>query len=60
MLFDPATHGRVTDRSWDAGRVRDAIAAVAVETEGAFDEIMLWPPHPLDLDGGPLPSVASL
>lgn len=60
MLFDRASHEPLTDRPWDDGRARAAIAAVVADAESAFDEDALWPAHPLDEDVGPLPSVASL
>ena len=60
MLFDPASHESLTERAWDEGHVRIAIAAIAADTERAFDADELWPAHPRDLDDGPLPRVASL
>ena len=59
MLFDPASHEPVTERPWDEGCVRAALVAIVAETEQAFDEGSLWLPHPIDLEGGPLPMVAS-
>jgi Lanthionine synthetase C-like protein len=60
MLCEPSSHEPLTSRPWDAGRARAAIAAIVADAESAFDERELWPPHPLDLDGGPLERVASL
>ncbi len=60
MLFDPARHEPLSERPWDEDRARAAIAAIVTDTESAFDECELWPAHPLDLDDGPLPRVASL
>jgi hypothetical protein len=60
MLFDPSSHEPITDRPWDDRRVRAAIAAVVADAESGFDEGLLWPAHPLDEDGGPLPKVTSL
>lgn len=60
MLFDPPSHEPLTERPWDAGRARAAIAAIVAEAESAFDEGSLWPAHPADLKDGPLPAVASL
>ena len=60
MLYDPPSHEPLTDRPWDEGRVRAAIAAIVAETESAFDDTELWPAHPRDLDDGPLPAVSSL
>lgn len=59
-LFDPAGHEPLTERPWDDGRARAVIAAVVADAESAFDEDSLWPAHPLDEEGGPLPRVASL
>jgi hypothetical protein len=60
MLFDPSSHEPMTERPWNDRRARATIAAVVADAEGAFDEGSLWPAHPLDEDGGPLPMVASL
>jgi lantibiotic modifying enzyme len=59
MLFDPSSHEPMTDRPWDSGRARDAIAAVVAETESAFDDALLWPALPIDEEEGPL-AAASL
>jgi hypothetical protein len=60
MLFDPSSHEPLTERPWDDRRARAVIAAVVADAESAFDEGLLWPAHPLDLEDGPLPAVASL
>jgi hypothetical protein len=60
VLFDPDGHEPLTDRPWNVARARDAIRAIAEDAEAAFDPDALWPAHPHDLDGGPLPAVASL
>jgi hypothetical protein len=60
MLFDPSSHEPMTERPWNDRRARATIAAVVADAESAFDEGSLWPAHPLDEDGGPLPMVASL
>ncbi len=60
MLFDPASHEPLTERPWDELRARAAIAAVVADAEDAFDDTRLWPAHPLDEEGSPLPPVASL
>ena len=39
----------MTERPWDASRARAAIAAVVADAESAFDDDVLWLPHPLDL-----------
>jgi hypothetical protein len=60
MLYDPPSHEPLTARPWDEGRVRSAIAAIAADTEGAFDADELWPAHPADLSDGPLPRVSTV
>lgn len=60
MLFDPSLHERLSERRWDERRVRAAIAAIAADTESAFDEDLLWPAHPHDEEVGQLPRLASL
>ena len=60
MLYAPPSHEPLTERPWDEGSARAAIAAIVAETESAFDEAELWPAHPRDLDDGPLPAVSSL
>jgi hypothetical protein len=61
-LVDPDAHEPLTATVWDAERARAAIAAMAAETEAAFEADELWPPHPLDEedDEPPLRRVASL
>jgi hypothetical protein len=60
MLFDPASHEPLSGRPWDEAAARAAIAAIAADAEGAFDEEGLWPEHPADEEGGPLTEIASL
>src|ERR1700730_1660952 len=60
MLFDPPSHERLTERRWDEPRARAAIAAIAADTEAAFDEGSLWPAHPHDEKVGRRPRLASL
>lgn len=59
-LFDPSLHEPPTGRAWDADRVGTAIVEIVERTDAAFDDGALWPPHPLDLEGGPLERVKSL
>jgi hypothetical protein len=47
-LFDPQAHEPLTEAAWNADRARAAIRAIAAETENAFTDEWLWPPHPLD------------
>ena len=60
LLYDQGSHERLTERRWDEARARSAIAAIVADAEGAFDDALLWPPHPTDELDGPLPRVASL
>jgi hypothetical protein len=48
VLFDPASHEPLVETPWSESRAREAIAAIVVDTESAFDEQALWPAHPLD------------
>jgi hypothetical protein len=60
MLYDPPSHEPLTERPWDEGRVRAAIAAIVADTEGAFAGDELWPAHPVDVAEGPLPKVSTV
>ncbi len=56
MLWDPDRHELLIDEPWDAEVARGGIRTLAADAEGAFDEAMLWPMHPLDgpaATGGP-------
>lgn len=50
MLFSPEAHETLTDESWNADRVRGAIAAIVEDAENSFGDG--WPTHPLDVDEG--------
>jgi hypothetical protein len=54
MLFSPEAHEALTDKTWNAERVRTAIAAVVADAESAFDDG--WPAHPQDLLEGEDPA----
>jgi len=60
MLYDAPSHEPLTERPWDEGRARAAIAAIVADTEDAFDADELWPAHPADLADGPLPRVSTV
>jgi lanthionine synthetase-like protein len=60
VLFDPARHEDLTSRPWSEARAGDAIGAIVADAESAFDSDALWPAHPLDEEGGSLPTVKSL
>jgi Lanthionine synthetase C-like protein len=47
-LFDPRSHEELTETAWDADRAHASIRAIVAETEGAFTDDSLWPPHLLD------------
>ena len=48
MLFSPEAHERLIEDEWDPDRVRSAIAEIAEDAEGWFDDG--WPTHPQDSD----------
>jgi hypothetical protein len=50
-LFSPEQHEALTDRAWDEGRARAAIAAIVADAERAYDDSGLWTLHPLDQEG---------
>jgi hypothetical protein len=60
FMYDPARHEPLADLQWDAGRARDAIAAICRETEAAFDPGRLWPLHPGDWEPGTPDAVQGL
>jgi lanthionine synthetase-like protein len=52
MLFDLERHEPLGDHGWNAGRARDAIAAICRDAEAAFDPVRLWAMHPGDWEPG--------
>ena len=57
MLWHPGGHERLVERPWRDGAARDAIEAIVVEAEDAFEPATLaWPLHELDDDGAPPPA----
>jgi hypothetical protein len=48
VLFSPQAHERVAGQSWNAERVRGAIAAIVADAEEMFDDG--WPTHPQDVE----------
>ena len=54
-LHDPASHEPLTATAWSEERAGQAIAAIAADAEQAFDPDTLWPVHPMDAEGEPLP-----
>jgi len=46
VLFDPNAHERLTEESWEPGRVYAALREIVEDAEGAFDNG--WPTHPQD------------
>lgn len=59
-LYDPASHEPVTSTPWSEQAARAAIAEIAADAEQAFDIDRLWPAHPLDEEGEPLPPLVGL
>jgi len=55
-LFHGPSHEPLAGGEWSEAAARDAIAAVCADAEQAFDPETLWPAHPLDEEGGELPS----
>jgi hypothetical protein len=47
MLFDPRAHERLSEDTWEPGRIRAAIRKIAEDTERSFDDG--WPTHPQDV-----------
>jgi hypothetical protein len=47
-LFDPERHEPPCGDVWDEPRALAEIAEIAGLAEAAFDEVRLWPAHPLD------------
>jgi hypothetical protein len=59
-LFHAPSHEPLAGADWSEAAARAAIAAIAADAEEAFDPATLWPAHPLDEEGGPLPSPVGL
>ena len=55
-LFHAPSHEALAGGDWSETAARDAIAAICADAENAFDPDTLWPAHPLDEEGGELPS----
>ena len=55
MLYRPEAFEPLTDAPWNAGAVRDAIRAIVVDAEAAFDLDELWPADQWDAWTSPLP-----
>lgn len=55
-LYDHPSHEPVTSAPWSDAAARAAIAEIVADAEAAFHPESLWHAHPLDTDGGPLPS----
>lgn len=50
-LHSPEQHEPPSERPWNEGDARAAIAAIVDDAERAFDPAELWTLHPLDQDG---------
>ena len=49
MLYRPEDFERLTEQSWDAERVREAVRAIVARSAAAFDPDDLWPTDERDL-----------
>jgi hypothetical protein len=59
-LFHAPSHEPLAGEDWSEAAARAAIAAIVTDAEEAFDPATLWSAHPLDEEGGPLPSPVGL
>jgi hypothetical protein len=48
MLWRPSEHEPLTERAWDAGWAREAIAEIVADAEQAVLADGVWPQHPRD------------
>src|SRR5215204_475452 len=55
MLYEPTQFDALIDEPWVAARIEDAIAAIVVDADAAFDPKALWPAHEWDAWEKPLP-----
>jgi hypothetical protein len=55
VLFRPEAFEPLTERAWDAARVRDAIRAIVADADAAFSPEALWPADDWDAWTSPLP-----
>jgi len=55
-LFHGPSHEPLAGGEWSDAAARAAIAAICADAEAAFEPETLWPAHPLDEEGGELPS----
>jgi hypothetical protein len=60
VLFHAPSHEPLAGGDWSEAAARTSIAAIVADAERAFDPRTLWPAHPLDEEGGPLPSPVGL
>lgn len=58
-LHEPERHQPLAGAPWDEGRARAFVAAVVADAEQAATAGPLWPMHPSDDDGDPLPGPAT-
>jgi hypothetical protein len=54
-LYHHPSHEPLAGGEWSEEAARGAIAEIVEDAEQAFDPDGLWPAHPLDEDGDPLP-----
>ena len=55
MLYAPDLHERLTERAWNEGWIRDAIARLVADAGRRYDDESLWPAHEWDAYTAPLP-----
>jgi hypothetical protein len=55
VLYEPAEFEALTEEPWHPARIEDAIGAIVVDADAAFDEAGLWPAHEWDGWEEPLP-----
>ena len=55
VLYRPEVFEPLTDRPWDGGRARDAIAGIVADADAAYSQDTLWPADDWDAWGSPVP-----
>jgi hypothetical protein len=55
VLYRPEAFEPLSPAPWREGSVREAIAEIVGDADGAFDEERLWPAHEWDGWNTPLP-----
>jgi Lanthionine synthetase C-like protein len=55
VLYEAAQFEPLIEEPWDPARAEDAIGAIVVDADAAFDHASLWPAHEWDAGDAPLP-----